>query len=204
MTSASNNNAPPAPSSPVRKLRADTRLIWCDLEMTGLSPERDRIIEAAFIITDGDFRILAESESWAVHQPKEILDGMDEWNRRTHGNSGLIERCQNSIMDVRDVERAALAFMRAHVAPGTSPMCGNSICQDRRFMAIHMPEVEAFFHYRNFDASVLKILSQLYRPDIALAVEQIKDANAHRALSDTRDSIKEMRYYAEHFLILHQ
>lgn len=186
---------------PLRRLRAETRLIWCDLEMTGLSPERDRIMEAAFIITDGDFRIIAESDSWAVRQTPEVLDAMDDWNRRTHGNSGLIERCLNSIMDVRDVERKVLAFMRAHTAPNQSPMCGNSICQDRRFMAIHMPEAEAFFHYRNMDVSSLKIIAQLYRPDIARAVEQIKNANAHRALSDIRDSISEMRYYAEHFLV---
>ncbi|MGI9336907.1 MAG: oligoribonuclease [Gammaproteobacteria bacterium] len=189
-----------SPASPLRRLRAETRLIWCDLEMTGLSPERDRIMEAAFIITDGDFRIIAESDSWAVRQPKEVLDAMDNWNRRTHGNSGLTERCLNSIMDVRDVERKVLAFMRAHTAPNQSPICGNSICQDRRFMAVHMPEAEAFFHYRNFDASVLKIFAQLYRPDIARAVEQFKNAHVHRALEDTRDSIREMRYYTEHLL----
>ena len=125
---------------------------------------------------------------------------MDDWNRRTHGDSGLAERCLNAITDVRDVERKALAFMRAHTAPNQSPICGNSICQDRRFLAAHMPEVEAFFHYRNMDVSVFKIFAQLYRPDIARAIEQLKSTNAHRALSDIRDSINEMRYYAEHLL----
>lgn len=187
-------------TSPIRRMRAATRLIWCDLEMTGLSPERDRILEAAFVITDGDFRIIAESESWAVRQPAEVLAAMDDWNRRTHGDSGLTDRCLNSIMDVRDVERKALAFMRAYTAPNQSPICGNSICQDRRFLALHMPKAEAFFHYRNMDVSVFKIFAQLYRPDIARAVEQIKSTSAHRALADIRDSINEMRYYAEHLL----
>ncbi len=192
--------APPPthpPDEKIRRLTNDTRLIWCDLEMSGLVPESDLILEAAFIVTDGHFKILAESESWAVHQPDSVLDAMDDWNRRTHRESGLTRRCQQSQMNIGEVERAALDFMRAHCKKRESPICGNSICQDRRFMAVHMPKVEDYFHYRNFDVSVFKIYAQLHRPDVALAVEELKTPDTHRALSDIRDSIREMKFYRE-------
>lgn len=184
----------------LKRLRAETRLVWCDLEMTGLVPERDRILEAAFIITDGDFRTVAESDEWAVRQPPDILNAMDEWNTRTHAASGLTERCLNSPLSLREVEKKSLAFIREHVGRRKSPLCGNSICQDRRFLAAHMPELEEYLHYRNYDVSVFKIYAQLYRPDIAHAVEEMKDPDLHRALNDIRDSIREMHYYAEHLL----
>jgi len=167
------------------------RLVWIDLEMTGLDPDRDSIIEIATLVTDERLDILAEGPVIAVHQPEAVLAGMDEWNQRQHGRSGLIARVRTSTQDTRAAERATLDFLKQWVAPRSSPMCGNSICQDRRFLARHMPELEAFFHYRNLDVSTLKELAQRWYPDVPKFVK----ADVHLALADIRASIEELRYY---------
>jgi oligoribonuclease len=172
------------------------RLVWIDLEMTGLDPDRDAIIEIATLVTDAQLNILAEGPVIAVHQPESVLAGMDEWNQRQHGGSGLIARVRASTQDTRAAELATLDFLKQWVAPRSSPMCGNSICQDRRFLARHMPELEAFFHYRNLDVSTLKELAQRWYPD----VPKFAKADVHLALADIRASIDELRYYRERIL----
>jgi oligoribonuclease len=172
------------------------RLVWIDLEMTGLDPDRDSIIEIATLVTDENLDILAEGPVIAVHQPEDVLAGMDEWNRRQHGGSGLIARVRASTQDTRAAEQATLAFLKQWVGPRSSPMCGNSICQDRRFLARHMPELEAFFHYRNLDVSTLKELAQRWYPDIPKFAKE----GAHLALADIRASIDELRYYRKKIL----
>ena len=173
----------------------EQNLVWIDLEMTGLDPLRDTIIEIATIVTDAQLNEVAEGPVIAVATPKERLDAMDEWNSRTHGESGLIERCLNSSADMAEAERLTLDFLSEHVPEGTSPMCGNSICQDRRFMARWMPGLEAWFHYRNLDVSTVKELARRWAPDIAEGL--VKDSS-HQALADIRDSIDELRYYRHH------
>ena len=173
------------------------RLIWVDMEMTGLSPESDRIIEVAMIITDGDLGLVVESPPLVVHQSDAILDAMDAWNQSTHARTGLTTKVKSSTLDEAAVENAMLAFLRDHVPSKASPMCGNSICQDRRFLARWMPQLEDYFHYRNLDVSTLKELARRWRPDIAKGVSK---RGAHTALDDIRESIEEMRYYREHFL----
>jgi oligoribonuclease len=173
-------------------------LIWVDMEMTGLIPEQDKVIEIATLITDNDLNELAQGPVIAIHQSAETLAGMDEWNTRHHTASGLVERVQQSTSSEDDAVRETLAFLQQWVPEGSSPMCGNTICQDRRFMARHMPELEAYFHYRNLDVSTLKILANRWRPDLTGVVKQ----TAHKALDDIRDSVAEMRYYREHFLRL--
>ena len=175
----------------------ETRLIWIDLEMTGLDPAADRIIEIATIVTDADLNEVAEGPVIAVRQSRERLDAMDEWNTRQHNASGLVPRVLESAHGEREAELATLGFLAEHVAAGASPMCGNSICQDRRFLANYMPELERFFHYRNLDVSTLKILAGLWAPDVSAGVR--KQA-AHLALADIRDSIAELRHYREHWL----
>ncbi len=175
----------------------ETWLIWVDMEMSGLSPETDRIIEVAVAVTDSQLNLIAESEALAVHQPDVVLDGMDQWNRATHGKSGLTERVRASTMTEADAEAAIIAFLRPLVPAGKSPMCGNSICQDRRFMARYMPQLEAYFHYRNLDVSTLKELCKRWRPEIARGFAK---RSAHTALADIRESIDELRYYREHFI----
>ena len=170
-------------------------LIWIDLEMTGLDTQNDEIIEIATIITDGELNILAEGPMLAIHQSDEIMNGMDEWNTNQHGKSGLTERVKNSQLSVRDAEVQTLEFVSKYVPKGFSPMCGNSICQDRRFMARLMPELEEYFLYRNLDVSTLKELAKRWAPDIAKGF--VKNSS-HLALDDTRDSIAELRYYREH------
>ena len=171
-------------------------LIWIDLEMTGLDTANDRIIEIATIITDGQLNILAEGPVLAIHQPDEILAGMDEWNTRQHGKSGLTERVRKSTLSEKQAERQTIDFLSQYVGKGTSPMCGNSICQDRRFMARCMPELEDYFHYRNLDVSTIKELVMRWSPELA---KGFKKGGTHLALDDTRDSIREMLYYREHF-----
>lgn len=175
------------------------RLIWIDLEMTGLEPERDRIIEMAAIVTTDQLDIVAEGPVIAVHQPEAVLGLMDEWNQRTHGQSGLIERVRRSSIGEAEAQRQMLDFLKAHVAAGSSPMCGNSIGQDRRFLVRYMPELERFFHYRNLDVSTLKELAKRWKP--AIMGGFTKQAT-HQALDDVRESIDELKYYREHFLRL--
>lgn len=173
------------------------RLIWIDLEMTGLDCQNDSIIEIATIVTDGELNVVAEGPVSAIHQPDPILAAMDEWNTRQHGASGLVERVKASQTTTRQAEQATLAFLRQHVAAKASPMCGNSICQDRRFMAREMPELEAYFHYRNLDVSTLKILANLWAPGIMGGFEKKTE---HLALADIKDSIAELRHYRQHLL----
>lgn len=173
------------------------RLIWIDLEMTGLEPERDAIIEIATLITDWTLEVLAEGPTIAIHQPAEVLAGMDDWNRDQHAKSGLTARVQASSTDTESAEAETLAFLRQHVSARQSPMCGNSICQDRRFLARYMPNLEAFFHYRNLDVSTLKLLAKAWAPQVA---EGLVKPEQHRALDDIRASIDELRYYRRHLL----
>lgn len=180
-------------------MKPDENLIWIDLEMTGLNPDADRIIEIATLVTDPHLAVLAEGPVIAVHQAEQVLDGMDEWNRRQHGGSGLVQRVQASTQDECAAQAATLQFLSQWVTPGRSPMCGNSICQDRRFLARHMPELEKFFHYRNLDVSTLKELAMRWAPEVA---KQVRKASAHRALEDIRDSIRELQIYRELFLRL--
>lgn len=172
-------------------------LIWMDLEMTGLDPDTDHIIEIATVITDGQLNVLAEGPVLAVQQPEEILERMDSWNRRHHGASGLIDRVRESEVDVRAAEWQTLEFVRCYVAETASPLCGNSICQDRRFLYRYMPELERHLHYRNLDVSTLKELCNRWAPSIANGVSK---RATHRALEDIRESIEELKYYRQHFL----
>lgn len=172
-------------------------LIWIDLEMTGLSPEQDRIIEIASLVTDSDLNLLAEGPVIAIHQPEQQLALMDEWNVRTHGDSGLTARVKVSLFNEREAELATLDFLRQWVPAGASPLCGNSIAQDRRFLFKYMPELESYFHYRYLDVSTLKELARRWRPDILSGVEK---NTTHQALQDIRDSVAELRYYRQHFI----
>ncbi len=167
-------------------------LIWIDLEMTGLKPDTDSIIEIATIVTDKQLTILAEGPVMAIHQPDEALARMDEWNRRQHGSSGLVARVRASRISAPEAEARTLEFLAPLVAPGASPMCGNSICQDRRFLARQMPQLEKFFHYRNLDVSTLKELARRWAPAVAAGVAK---QSAHLALADIRESIEELKYY---------
>jgi oligoribonuclease len=175
----------------------DKALIWIDLEMTGLDPDADHIIEIATILTDSELELIAEGPVVAIHQPDVVLEGMDEWNTRHHGQSGLTERVRNSSHDSVQAEQLTLEFLRKYLGPRESPMCGNSICQDRRFMARQMPLLEDFFHYRNLDVSTLKELARRWRPDVLAGVSK---KAAHLALDDIRDSIEELRHYRKTFL----
>lgn len=174
-----------------------TNLVWIDLEMTGLDPENDRIIEIATIVTDSQLNELAEGPVIAIQQPRAIMDAMDAWNTRQHGKTGLTERVLASEVTVAEAEARTLGFLSKWVNKGASPMCGNSICQDRRFLAKSMPELERFFHYRNLDVSTVKILAMLWAPKIAGAFTKESE---HRALSDIRDSIAELEHYRSQFL----
>ncbi len=174
-------------------------LIWIDMEMTGLSPESDCIIEVALVITDSELNTVAEGPVLVVHQPDEVLDGMDAWNKSTHGKSGLIEKVKASTLDHAAVEARLLEFLKEFVPVRISPMCGNSICQDRRFLARWMPDLEAYFHYRNLDVSTLKELAKRWKPEVAQA---LKKHGKHEALADIYESIEEMKHYREHFIRL--
>ena len=177
--------------------RSDDNLVWIDLEMTGLFPDTDRIIEIAVIVTDPQLTQRVEGPVFAVHQSDAALDAMDDWNKGTHGKSGLIGRVKASTFDETQVEDQIIEFLARHVPKGKSPMCGNSICQDRRFLANYMPKLEAFFHYRNLDVSTLKELAKRWKPEI---LASFKKAQAHTALADVHESIDELAYYREHFL----
>jgi len=175
----------------------DHNLVWIDLEMTGLSPERDRIIEIAVVVTDAQLGGRTEGPVLAVHQSDATLATMDAWNTGTHGRSGLTERVRASTVDEGEAERRVLEFLQRYVRKGVSPMCGNSICQDRRFLAATMPALEAYFHYRNLDVSTLKELARRWRPELLAG---FRKAQAHTALADIQESIDELAYYREHFL----
>ncbi|WP_423823858.1 oligoribonuclease [Salinisphaera sp. SPP-AMP-43] len=176
---------------------SESNLIWIDLEMTGLDPEADRIIEIATLVTDANLRVLAEGPVLAVHQAEERLAAMDEWNTRQHNASGLVERVQASKVDEAEAQRQTLAFLAEYVPERQSPMCGNSICQDRRFLARYMPELEAFFHYRHLDVSTLKELARRWAPEVARGFSK---NSSHLAMDDIRDSIEELSYYRDTLL----
>jgi oligoribonuclease len=176
---------------------SDTNLIWIDLEMTGLYPDKDRIIEIAVVVTDAHLNNRVEGPVFAIHQSDATLDAMDNWNKGTHGKSGLIDRVKASTIDEAEATKQTIAFLKQYVPKGKSPMCGNSICQDRRFLANYMPELEDFFHYRNLDVSTLKELARRWKPGI---LDGFKKAQAHTALADIQESIEELAYYREHFL----
>ncbi|QGU31979.1 oligoribonuclease [Thermochromatium tepidum] len=179
--------------------KSEHNLIWIDLEMTGLDPECDRILEIATLITDSQLEVVAEGPVIAIHQDESILAGLDDWNREHHGASGLLERVHLSHYSVGDAETATLDFVARYVPAGVSPLCGNSICQDRRFLARWMPRLEAYCHYRNLDVSTLKILAQRWAPRV---LDGFKKKSRHLALEDIRESIGELRHYRAHFLRL--
>ena len=167
-------------------------LVWIDMEMTGLQPDADRIIEIALLVTDSELRLVAEGPVLALHQPDSVLEAMDSWNKSVHGKTGLVERVRASRLVEAEAERQALAFLGQHVPAGLSPMCGNSICQDRRFLARWMPQLEAWFHYRNLDVSTLKELVRRWKPE---AAKGFAKEGRHEAMADILESIEELKYY---------
>ncbi|HBF51226.1 MAG TPA: oligoribonuclease [Massilia sp.] len=177
----------------------EMNLVWVDMEMTGLDPDNDRIIEVAVVVTDADLNVIAEGPVFAIHQSDATLDKMDNWNKGTHGKSGLIDRVKASTVSEADAETQLIAFLKQYVPANKSPMCGNSICQDRRFMARGMPKLEAFFHYRNLDVSTLKELCRRWKPELASG---FKKHQKHTALADIIESVEELKYYREHFIKL--
>lgn len=177
--------------------RDANNLVWLDMEMSGLDPEKDRVLELAIVVTNAALELVAESPSWVVHQSQAVLSGMDDWNQKTHGRSGLIDRVKASTQDEATVQAEALEFLKRYVPHGASPMCGNTIGQDRRFMVRYMPELESWFHYRNLDVSTLKELSKRWAPEV---YRGFKKKSRHTALADIYESIDELKYYREHFL----
>lgn len=180
-------------------MKNNQNLIWIDLEMTGLLPESDVIIEIATIVTDAHLNILAEGPVLAIHREEAVLACMDEWNTRQHNQSGLVKRVQESTFSDKDAEQQTIAFLKSYVDKGKSPMCGNSICQDRRFLCKYMPELAAYFHYRNLDVSTLKELALRWRPELLSGIDK---QSKHLALDDIKDSIEELIYYRQHFINL--
>ena len=177
---------------------ADTNLIWIDLEMTGLDPVNDKIIEIATIVTDADLNILAEGPSIVIHQPDDVMDNMNEWCVKQHGQSGLTQRVKDSRVSMAEAEQQTLEFLRQYVPAGKSPMCGNSICQDRRFLAVEMLELESYFHYRNLDVSTLKELARRWKPEI---MKGFSKKGSHLAMDDIKDSIAELQHYRKCFIV---
>lgn len=173
----------------------ESHLVWLDMEMTGLDPEKERIIEVAVVVTDAQLELVAEGPVLAIHQPQSVLDAMDSWNKSTHGKSGLIDRVKSSTVSERQAENILLEFLKQHVPAGKIPLCGNSIGQDRRFMVRYMPQLEAFFHYRNIDVSTLKELARRWKPDV---VKSFNKQGKHEALADIHESIAELRHYRTH------
>lgn len=178
--------------------RDDNRLIWLDMEMTGLNPLADKVLELAIVVTDAYLNTIAEAPVLVVHQSDEVLAGMDAWNTSTHGRSGLTEKVRASTLSEQDVTAHMLEFLKAYIGPNKSPMCGNSICQDRRFMAQHMPELEKYFHYRNLDVSTLKELARRWQPKV---YDGFKKATKHTALADVYESIDELKHYREFLFV---
>jgi oligoribonuclease len=178
---------------------SDLNLVWIDLEMSGLLPDQDRIIEIAVVVTDPMLTLRVEGPVFAVHQSDAVLDGMDNWNKGTHGKSGLTDRVRASTVDEAAAEGQVIAFLKQYVPKGKSPMCGNSICQDRRFLANYMPALEAFFHYRNLDVSTLKELARRWKPEL---LDSFKKAQAHTALADIHESIDELIHYRRFLLAI--
>jgi len=191
------DEAPAAAPKPSRSLVDDNHLIWIDMEMSGLHPDSDRILEVAVVVTNSQLETVAEGPVLAVHQDDAVLGGMDAWNRATHGRSGLIERVRQSTLDDGAAEQAVLQFLGQYLRAGKSPMCGNSICQDRRFLARWMPRLEAFFHYRNLDVSTLKELAKRWNPEVHRSFEK---KSRHEALADVYESIAELQHYRSHWL----
>ncbi|WP_028358008.1 oligoribonuclease [Brackiella oedipodis] len=179
--------------------RNSQRLIWLDMEMSGLNPEHDRILEVAVVVTEADLSIVAEGPVMVIHQDDSVLDGMDEWNQNHHGRSGLIQKVKDSTVTEQQAEQRLVEFLSQHVPKGVSPLCGNTVNQDRRFMFKYMPQLEAFFHYRTIDVSTLKELSKRWRPDV---YKGIRKHGKHEALADVIESIEELAYYRDHFLVM--
>ena len=175
----------------------DTHLVWVDMEMSGLDPDKDVVLEVALVVTDKDLNLVEEGPVLVVHQSDAVLDAMDSWNKGTHGKSGLVDKVKASTLSEADVAARMIEFMKRHVGERKSPMCGNSICQDRRFMARHLPKLEAYFHYRNLDVSTLKELAGRWRPELK---DGFKKANSHTALADIQESIEELKYYRDTFI----
>lgn len=179
-------------TAPARSLPDESLLVWVDMEMTGLVPEVDRIIEVAVVVTDNELALVAQGPVLVIHQPDAVLDAMDQWNTATHGRSGLTEKVRASTLSEAEAERQLIEFLRPIVPPGKSPMCGNSICQDRRFLVRSMPRLEAYFHYRNLDVSTVKELVRRWRPDVAKGFQK---ESKHEARADILESIEELKYY---------
>jgi oligoribonuclease len=198
MMSLASNNKNEANNSNEVNNKSNDNLIWLDMEMSGLLPDSDRILELAAVVTDAELNVLGESPVLVIHQSGAVLDGMDAWNKGTHGRSGLIDKVKASTLDEAAATLQMIEFLKAFVPAGKSPMCGNSICQDRRFMAHYMPDLEAYFHYRNLDVSVFKELARRWKPEV---YSGFKKASRHEALADIYESIDELKYYREHFIV---
>ena len=193
------NTSSSTPFSPLTEpAKSADNLIWLDMEMSGLLPDSDRILELAAVVTDANLNVLGESPVLVIHQTDAVIEGMDAWNKGTHGRSGLIEKVKASTLNEQVATEQMIAFLKQHVPAGKSPMCGNSICQDRRFMARYMPDLESYFHYRNLDVSVFKELARRWKPAVYTG---FKKASKHEALADIYESIEELRYYREHFIV---
>ena len=197
--SQANDTSVTTPVAPPQQRPNEMNLVWVDMEMTGLEPDTDRIIEVAIVVTDMHLNVLAEGPVLAIHQSDATLDAMDSWNKGTHGRSGLIDRVKASTISEEQAEAELIAFMKQWVPAGKSPMCGNTIGQDRRFMVRYMPKLEAFFHYRNVDVSTLKELCRRWKPELASG---FKKHQKHTALADIIESVEELKYYREHFIKL--